>query len=370
MANHSDYPEIVPKSAPEARGIDFCATKDYYYIIRSDLGVYMRSKNFNEGSDIKIFSLSPACQWGDHYLATKDCFYIIKGDEYRRVNNMNEDKDAVVYTLHPNCRGGSHYYSAFGNYYIVFADRGVYRRVENMNTDEGAVEYSIHQAFKDGLYFWGTTGHVYCLKQADKWSVTYHRSTNMNLDDNPATFSIHESVLNFLPGGLAQTTGKAFGYWHNIKSFANDTDVPVDWERSIKKTVGFNRSEMSSIEHNWSIKIGTQYQSGLLSEAISKYQFSLTAQYGGKNVNTKQQQWSSMTEESETLNLHIKPYSKVYIWQYQMGFGQEKNLFSPDLEITENSNPPDEPALYFTHGKKLKQFTPSSPKPAKKKPNH
>ena len=281
----------------------------------------------------------------------------MKGDEYRRVTNMNTDKDAVVYSLHPNCQGGSHYYSAFGNYYIVFADKHVYRRVENMNTDEGAVEYSIHQAFQDGLYFWGTTDYVYCLKQADKWGVTYHRSTNMNLDEDPATFSIHESVLNFLPGGIAQTTGKAFGYWHNIKSFSNETDITVDWERSIKKTVGFNRSEMSSIEHNWSIEVGVQYQSGLLSEAISKYQFSLKAKYGGKSVNTEQQQWSNMTEESETLNLHIPPHSKVYIWQYQMGFGQEKNLFSPDLEITEDTDPPDEPTMYFSNAKKPNQFT-------------
>jgi len=101
------------------------------------------------------------------------------------------------------------------------------------------------------------------------------------------TFNVHKSVLNFLLGGVAQTTGKAFGYWDNIKYFANDTDVTVDWERTIKKTVGFNRSEMSSIEHNWSIDVGAQYQSGLLSEAICKYQFSLKVQYGGKSVNSE-----------------------------------------------------------------------------------
>ena len=351
MANHPDYPEIVPKSAKEARGIDFCATEDHYYIIRSDLGVYMRSENFNEGNDIEIYSLSLACQWGDHYLATEDYFYIIKGNQYRKVDNMTEDKHAVVYSLHPNCRGGSHYYSAFGEYYIVFADGGFYRRVKNMNTDEDAVEYSIDQAFQDGLYFWGTTGHVYCLKQADEWGVTYHRSTNMNLDENPDTYSIHESVLNFLPGGIAQTTGKAFGYWHNIKYFLNETDAAVDWERSIIKTVGFNRSKMSSIENNWSIEMEAEFQSGPLIEAISKYQFSLKAKYGGKSVDTDQQQWSDTTEVSETLKLHIKPRSEMYVWQYQMGFGEEKNLFSPDLAITEDSNPPDEPALYFTHAK-------------------
>ena len=356
MSNLPNYAEIVPKSAKEARGIDFCGTKHYSYIIRSDLGVYMRSTNFNEGNDIQIYSLSSACRWGDHYLATSGYagytdYYIIKGNEYRRVTDMNEDKDAVVYSLHPNCQGGSHYYSAFGNYYIVFADRGIYRRVENMNTGKGVVEYSIHDVFRDGLYVWGTNDYVYCLKQAGKWSVPYHRSTNMNLDENPVTFSVHKSVLDFIPGGIAQTDGKAFGYWHNIKYLANKTDLTLNYEKIITKTVGFNRSKMSSIEHDWSIKIGANYQSGLLSEAISKYQFSLKAQYGGKSVNTQQQQWTNITEESETLNLHIPPQSQVYIWQYQMGFGQEKNLFSPNLEITEDSNPPDEPVMYFNYGK-------------------
>ena len=357
MSSLPDYPEIVPKIAQEARGIDFCGTYYHYYIIRSDLGVYMRSTNFNEGKDIQIYPLSPACQWGDHYLATgSDYFYIIKGDDYRRVTNMTEDKDAEEFQLHPNCRGGSHYFSAFGNYYIVFAERGIYRQVKNLNTDEGALDYSIPEAFKDGLYFWGTTaylnsGYVYCLTQAGKWSVRYRRITNVTSSENLAAFSIHESVLNFLPGGIAQTTGKTMGYWHNIDYFANKTDNSVHWVKNITKPVGFNSSGMSSIEQNWSINTGAKYQSGLLSEAICKYQFSLKAKYGGKSVNTEQQQWSTMVKESEALNLHIKPRSEVYIWQYQMGFGQEKILFSPDLEITEDSNPPEEPALYFTHGK-------------------
>ena len=31
------------------------------------------------------------------------------------------------------------------------------------------------------------------------------------------TFSVYKSVLKFLPGGVAQTCGKAFGCWDNIK---------------------------------------------------------------------------------------------------------------------------------------------------------
>ena len=56
-------------------------TEDYYYNIRSDLGVYMRSTNFHQGNDIKVYSLSQACQWGDHYLATGLDYF------YRRVTN-------------------------------------------------------------------------------------------------------------------------------------------------------------------------------------------------------------------------------------------------------------------------------------------
>ena len=56
MFDVQDYPEIVPKNADEARGIDFCGTDDYYYIIRSDLGVYMRCTNFNERFPRPAFS--------------------------------------------------------------------------------------------------------------------------------------------------------------------------------------------------------------------------------------------------------------------------------------------------------------------------
>ena len=87
---------------------------------------------------------------------------------------------------------------------------------------------------------------------------SYNKSSNMRDNSDLDTFCVYKSVLNFLPGGVAQTSGKAFSYWDDIKNFANNTDVTADRERSIKKTVGFNRSEMSSIEHKWSIEIGAR----------------------------------------------------------------------------------------------------------------
>ncbi|PFX12774.1 putative uncharacterized transposon-derived protein F54H12.3 [Stylophora pistillata] len=152
---------------------------------------------------------------------------IIKGNEYRRVTDLSSDDDAVVYSLHRNCCGGSGYYSAFGKYYIVFANKGTYRRVSNMNKDEDPVEYKIKQAFQDGIYFWGTNDYVYCLKQAGKWGVTYHRSTNMNLNKDEASFSVRESVLKFIPGGIAHTHGKVLGFWKDIKRLQNDSNIAV-----------------------------------------------------------------------------------------------------------------------------------------------
>ena len=217
----------------------------------------------------------------------------------------------------------------------------MYRKVKNMNTDEDAVEYKIDEAFQDGIYFWGRTKYVYCLKQTDRWGVNYHRSTNMRDNTDSKDWNVHPSVINFLPGGVAQTKGRAFGYWEKLKSFENESDTAVDWERTINKTVGFKKSTVSSIEHNWSVSAEAQHSGGGLVKAIVKYQFSLKAQYGGKSVDTKQQDWSDVTEKSETIKMHIKPKSEVSVWQYQMGLGDEKSLFCADLSITQGSNPPE-----------------------------
>ena len=111
----------------------------------------------------------------------------------------------------------------------------------------------------------------------------------MHENEDSEDWNVHPSVINFLPGGVAQTKDRAFGYWEKLKSFENKSETAVDWERTIKKTVGFKKSTVSSIEHNWSISAEGQLSGGLLVKAIVKYQFSLKVQYGGKSVNTKQQ---------------------------------------------------------------------------------
>ncbi|XP_061445136.1 uncharacterized protein LOC133366258 [Rhineura floridana] len=340
----STMAQIVPKN--KAPGIDFCGVDKYYYIVRSDLGCYMRSTNFNEGSDLEVFTLHDSCRGGDHYIAHEnDLFYIIKGDHYRRVTNMNKDQGAVVYTLHPNCREGDHYLSAFGNFYIIFQGRGVYRRVTNMNTDEDAIEYTLHPACRDGLYYWGIKDYYYFVKPHDEWGVQYYRCTNFHENLDAVTYSFHGDVVNILPGGLAVTHGSSFGKWEALKTISNDSNTSIVWDKKITKKVGYTKQKMSSVEHNWKISLSASYQSGALTEAIAKYQFSLTAEYGGKSVSTEQEDWSEATEVEESISVTLQPGEKMYIWHYQLGLGNESVLFCRDMKFTNNSTPPTDNPL-------------------------
>ncbi|XP_048854199.1 uncharacterized protein LOC125721994 [Brienomyrus brachyistius] len=330
---------ILPKS--KAKGVDFCGVNDNYYIIRSDLGCFMYSTNFHRGSDLTIYSLHPCCQGGDHYLALDDStFYIIKGNTYRRVSDMSKDLGSVVYNLHPNCQGGDHYLSAYGYFYIIFKSRGVYHRTTDMKKDSDAVEYELHPNCKDGLYYWGTKSYTYFLKPKDEWGVQYHKTNNLKKDTYANTYSIHPDVLNFLPGGLDQTHGPAFGKWDLIKMISNDSEIPVTWEKKITRKVGFTKSKSSSIEHNWKVNISSTYQAGILTEAIAKYQFSLSAEYGGVSVNTESENWEEATEVAETMTLTLQPHTKMYVWQYKLGLGKEDVLFCRDMVFNDNPNPP------------------------------
>ncbi|XP_027010820.2 uncharacterized protein LOC113647978 [Tachysurus fulvidraco] len=273
---------ILSKS--EAKGVDFCGVDDNYYIVRSDLGGYMYSTNFHQGSNLTIYSLHPSCQGGDHYLAyDNSTFYIIKGNTCRCVSDMTNDYEAKVFDLHPNCQGGDNYLSAYGYFYIVFKSRGVYHKTADMNTDSNAIEYPLHPNCKDGLYYWGTKSYSYLLKPKGEWGIEYHKTDNLNKDTNASTYSVHPDVLSFLPGGLAATHGPAFGKRELIKTISNDSETPLTWQKKITKKVGYNKSHISSIEHNWKISMSSTFQSGALTEAIAKFQISLSAEYGGQS---------------------------------------------------------------------------------------
>ncbi|KAK7168487.1 hypothetical protein R3I93_004712 [Phoxinus phoxinus] len=335
---------IIPKS--KAKGTDFCAVDDWYYIIRSDLGCYMLSKNLNKGHELSIWSLHPACQNGDHYLGDwNNYLYVIKGNSYRRVKNLRSDTDAEVFSLHPNCRGGDHYFANTNYFYIIFQEKGTYRRTKNMNHDSEAVEYNLHPDCRNGLYYWGVQGYFSFLKPASDWGVEFYTGTDLSNDKRTGVYSVHPDVLNFLPGGLAVTIGPAFGMWENIRTITNDTKKSVRWQRKINKKVGYDKQKMSQITHDWKISASVTAESGLLAALIAKVQFSFSAEYGGSHVSTESESWNEVTEEEEQLTFELEPNESLYLWQYKLGLGKEPVLFCRDLKIDDVPNPPTEVPL-------------------------
>ncbi|KAM4626539.1 uncharacterized protein O3C94_019585 [Discoglossus pictus] len=339
---------IVPKK--QALGVDFFGMNQYYGIVRSDLNCYMKCYNFNKGEDISIHSLHPSCRGGDHYVAySDDLFYIIKGNNYRRVSNLSTDDSAVVYPLHPNCQGGDHYLSAFGNFYIIYRSRGVYHRTTNMNLDEGGVEYSLHPNCQNGLYYFGISNYYYFVKPHDEWGVQYYRCTNFNKNEGGETFSFHPSIINFLPGGMALTQGPSYGIWECLKTISNDSETPIVWTNKITKKVGYEKEKMSSIEHNWKVSSTVSVESGGLTGLIAKAQFSLTAEYGGSSVHTERENWSQATDTEESISLTLEPKQKMYVWQYQLKLGNQAVLYCRDLKFDDVPDRPTENPLPPAH---------------------
>ncbi|KAG8544544.1 hypothetical protein GDO81_022297 [Engystomops pustulosus] len=335
---------IVPKKM--AKGVDFCAVRHFYYIVRSDLGCYMRSTSFHYGEDLEVFSLHPACRDGDHYLADKnDLFYIIKGNYYRRVSNMHQDTESATYTLHPNCRGGDFYLSSGDSFYIIYQSQGIYRETKNMSTGEDSVEYPLHPDCSNGLYYFGNHEFYYCVKPQDIWGIQYQRSTNIHNNSNSQTFSIHPSIIPFLPGGIGVSKGPAYGEWVCIKTISNDSKTPIQWQKKVTKKSGYEKEKMCTIEHNWSVSSTISAETGGLSKLICQSQFSLTTEYGGSSVNTERENWNEATEMEELLNITLQPNQIIYIWAYQLCLGNNPVLYCRDIKVLDNSNPPTEVPL-------------------------
>uniref|UniRef100_A0A8C5MDD9 Uncharacterized protein n=1 Tax=Leptobrachium leishanense TaxID=445787 RepID=A0A8C5MDD9_9ANUR len=330
-------------SKKDAPGVDFCGVGAYYYIVRADLNCYMQSSNFNKGEGLAVHSLHPSCRNGDHYLASQDgYFYIIKGNSYRRVSNLSTDADAVVYSLHPNCQGGDHYLAAFGHFYIIYQSRGVYRKCRDIHSDYWGIEYTLHPNCRGGIYYFGIADYYYFVKPTDEWGSSYYKCTNFNTNEGVATYSFHPSVLNFLPGGLALTHGPSFGEWKCIKTITNDSVTPMTWTKKVIKRIGFEKEKMSSIEHNWNVSVTASLETGGLASAIVKSQLSFKASYGGVSINTDKETWSQATETEESLSLTLKPNEFFYLWQYQLGLGDDSLLFCRHMKLDDDPNPPRE----------------------------
>uniref|UniRef100_A0A8D0GY05 Uncharacterized protein n=1 Tax=Sphenodon punctatus TaxID=8508 RepID=A0A8D0GY05_SPHPU len=332
--------KLVPQKESKGTGIFY--NSEGAFIVRSDLGCYMVCQSLEIGNNIRIEKLHPACQWGDFYLSilqsTEVC--VIKGDTYRHVKNLSTDEGAGLTKMHPNCCGGDYYMNCGKVFLIVFLKRGVVRSVTALCGDWDAYEIPLNPECSNGLYYFGIFDPV-LIKMDDKWGAQFLRYKNISTAELFNFYSIHPDVLNFLPGGLALTKGSSFGAWNLIKSLQNNSNSSITWSDKVTSKVGYMKRKMSSIEHSWKISTSLSLETGALSSFLSKAQFSLSAEYGGKSVQTGQEDWSEARDEEESLQVTLKPSEKLYIWQYRLGIGKDPVLFCRDIEFTQEEIPPN-----------------------------
>ena len=109
----------------KAKGIDVCSSTSSLYIIRSDLGCYMKVDNYYDSQQkLTVFPLNPYCANGDHYANDGKMFYIIQGDTFISVSDLSfpTDNSISVQTLHESCRNGEHFMFAYDCFYVIFSD--------------------------------------------------------------------------------------------------------------------------------------------------------------------------------------------------------------------------------------------------------
>ncbi len=367
--------KVVPRC--EAKGTDILlvrqivgagvATCQYMYIIRSDLGCFMRF-NLSYPDKKEFFILHPLCRGGDHYLFLRNYgFYIIKGNSYYQVSDLSTAADAKEGTLHKNCQGGdfymahneAHWLMGFASggipcFTIIFSRQGKCRVVSDLCTDADAREFDLHESFQGGLYYWAEDQQTpffgnpefHCLKQVDPtWGLRVHTTGDLKsaAQGDPQPFD--PDATNFLPGGLSVTVGPTHGQWHCIDSYKNDDDVPFTYNRKVTRKVGYKKEVVDSIEHNWNVTANVTKTIGMLSESLFKAQISLSGSYGGKKLDSTREEWVEEHSVEENVNVVIAPEKSVYFWQYKIGMGQKDVLSCQHKGITNSSNPPEEVPL-------------------------
>ena len=350
----TDLTKIVPRN--KAKGIDFCGQESYQYIIRSDLGCYMKAYHVRDGDDpVTIHPLHPTCAWGDHYMATPNHFYIIKGDECRIVEDLRTGANPKTIKLHQHCRNGDFYMAQSSNSFFIIKLSG-YRCLCVKDLEKGlegrdwrrreGEEKKLHADCIKGHYYWATTKYFYFLKPISKWSLEYHRTKDLCTNKKGRVFPVYPPITTFLPGGLAVIMGPAIGKWELIKTIDNRNGNAVfNFTGAVMRKNGYKKQALHSVQSNWAISA----QEGLTTEKVAtaafKQLFSLPPKHGGCEFDGTEEDWTEAQEvKGDDDVIVVSAEQCIYIWQLKIGMGKGEQyqdiFYTQQVKITDTLIPP------------------------------
>ena len=320
----------------------------------------MKAYHVRDGDDpVTIHPLHPTCAGGDHYLATPDHFYIIKGDECRRVKDLSTGADPTTFTLHEECRNGDFYMAKNStNFFVIKRNQGQgsfqCQHVESLkdgnvtNHENGMLDkYKTPNAGAGvdlgSCYHWATSSYFYFLKPVTTWNLEYHRTKDLFNDPEKCNdYPVYPPITAFLPGGLALIMGRTFGRWEQLTSIKNNSES----ERrkiTIKRKHGYEKPMLHSVHHEWNISQRERSASLTTEEifkAVLKRTFHFPPNYGGLAVDATKEDWSDKMEVEESMSVTIQSNQLVYVWQYVLGIGDQVVLYTKHVKKTNNVTAP------------------------------
>ena len=414
---HNPKEEVPPpdhgtKIVPKAKGTDICGQRSYQYIIRSDLGCYMKAYHLRDGDDpVTIHALHPTCTWGDHYMATPKHFYIIYVNNgawtCRKVADLSMGKDPTTFELHKQCENGMFYMAKDQQHFYIIKEKN-YLEVNNVGEGPPDDETQLDTDFMVGDYYWATTGYFYFLKPQSKWGLEYIRikhtelrskakkpeedpkaetrgtstkleedtekteqkpdQSNQTMEKLGCNFPVYSPITAFLPGGWAVILGPTFYRWKLIKSIQNQSSaVTLKFTENITLRSGYSQKMLDLVQHNWHIP--EQHAADLTIEkvftATLKHQFILDESYGGCKLDTYQEDWTKEREVKYEIVVNIEAGKGVHFWQFVLGIGERERsqdvLFTQHVIMTETASQPTQMPLQKANTEKEKQADKKTP---------
>ncbi|MCE7993595.1 MAG: hypothetical protein HEP71_16545 [Roseivirga sp.] len=354
---HFDYDAWKEAGEPETKnekrafitkGFDMFATKDYYYIVRSDLDrpMFMKIGGLHDPKyKGKIYDLPDAYQDGDHYFGDSGVKYVIHGNQVHSCTSLSKDtgslKNKNINTANDRHKG-MHYFIHNDKYHVVQRDMAVkYPSLYNTSEDVGTLV--IHKKLAYALCYFSFEGYYYVVKMVNIGGGTeklcFYKVKDLTVDPGLNYMTINKSIQLFLPGGYT-IDNPAKAVWESIGYIENQSDDELEYNHEYKFSHGSNKSETSSMEHHWDFEFEEEGEAGAV---IAKASIKTTQKYGGSNTETTSDEWSESSEETISINVKLASGAARGLWQPTVKLGGEKTIIAGRNIVVTNGDEPNHP---------------------------
>lgn len=363
--NENDNKKKFGKLKPHYKGYDIFAQKESVYIVRSDIGYYLRVKG-NLGTEEKA-KINPL-----HYaLADANAYVGFYGGNEQWVGVAIWDEQ---YSVHDDWEKGDptgRYYdigseeAKNGDFYFAIDPKGLSKQVYVIKENNFYIFNSLKDSESIGggelpeyiqemkeyiVAFWAKQEYIYFLVSNEETGPVIYRTKSL-YDSEPSITKSAPSVgvKNFLIGGLtAELGGGSSVDWEEVSfafPFCNNTylgEIAVP-EVTESITIGSLKEKSSSFEKYWEVSstVSAGVEAGIYSA-----QMELTSTFGGSSTKTSLQQWS--TEETSSIvlgkGINLEQGECINYWQGVMYLNGEKVL-TTGIRAT-NGEKPTEPPVF------------------------